>query len=68
MHLRAGCGDVIVSEIPDRLKEIYKNLEESMLAFGHYNRRADPCKATEHCFLSLKGRLTSDPDGAKIRK
>ena len=67
MHLRAGCGDVIVSEIPDRLKEIYKNLEESTLAFGHYNRRADPCKATEHCFLSLKGR-TSDPDGAKIRK
>ena len=24
MHLRAGCGDVIVSEIPDKLKETYE--------------------------------------------
>lgn len=67
MHLRAGCGDVIVSEIPDKLKETYKRIKESMLAFGHYKRRADPCKAREHCLLSLKER-TSDPRCPKIRE
>ena len=49
MHLRAGCGDVIVSEIPDKSKEIYIRNQKSPCWHSHIT--------TEEQILARQGNI-----------